>query len=35
MPETLIIVCPHCHTPNRVPADKPGAIGAPTPAGKP
>lgn len=22
MPESLIVVCPHCHAPNRVPAEK-------------
>lgn len=27
MPESLIIVCPHCHAPNRVPADKLAAGG--------
>lgn len=27
MADSLIIVCPHCHTPNRVPADKLAAGG--------
>jgi thioredoxin 2 len=27
MSEGLIVVCPHCHAPNRVPADKLGASG--------
>jgi thioredoxin 2 len=27
MSEPLIVVCPHCHVPNRVPADKLGAGG--------
>ncbi len=27
MPESTIVVCPHCHSPNRVPADKLNANG--------
>lgn len=27
MSETSIVVCPHCHAPNRVPVEKPGATG--------
>ncbi|MFN4148334.1 MAG: thioredoxin TrxC [Rhodocyclaceae bacterium] len=27
MSENILIVCPHCHTPNRVPAEKLGAGG--------